>query len=90
MSEALDKEIAEKLMENEVQPYSTDLVSASRVLNHLHKNGFFWRLDSVHDGVICTLQNVKRVTYSVRSGTIAQAICEAALRTVSGQKEKEQ
>lgn len=88
MSESLDKEIAEKFMSNEVQPYSTDLVSSARVLEQLHKNGFFWRLDSVYDGVICTLQNVQRVTYSVRSGTIAQAICEAALRTVSGSREE--
>lgn len=84
----IDKAIAENFMDNELHAYSTDLIQAGRVLDKLHKAGFFWRLDSVHDGCICTLQNIERKTYSVRASTISLAICETALRTVDGAKEK--
>lgn len=88
MTKYLDEQIAEQFMDNELQPYSTDLIQAGRVLEKLHKSGFFWRLDSVHDGVICTLQNIERKTYSVRASTISLAICETALRTVNGDKKE--
>ncbi len=89
MTQYLDEQIAEQFMDNELQAYSTDLIQAGRVLEKLHKAGFFWRLDSVHDGVVCTLQNIERKTWSVRASTISLAICETALRTVNGNtKEK--
>jgi Phage ABA sandwich domain len=78
--EELDKKIADKLMDHETQSYSTDVTQAFRVLNKVHKKGYFWRLDSVHDGVICTLQNIERKTFSVRADTVALAICETVLR----------
>lgn len=85
-NEEIDQKIAIDLMENELHPYSTDTGFATRVLEVLHKKGLFWRLDSVHDGVICTLQDIKRKTYQVRASTIALAICEAALRTAANEK----
>lgn len=86
--------IAKDLMCGILRPYVTNPNRALEVLNTLHGAGWFWRLDSVHDGVICTLQNKDRKTYSVRAPTVAGAICEAALRTLpsssesDGQKEK--
>lgn len=62
--------------------YTTNITEAFSVLKKLHETGWFWRLDSVHDGVVCTLQNTDRKTFSVRSVTAPQAICECALRTV--------
>ena len=85
-TEELDKKIAETFMANELHPYTTDVGFATRVLEVLHKKGFFWRLDSVHDGVICTLQDIKRKTYQVRAATISLAICEAALRVSASEK----
>lgn len=85
MNEELNAAVAEFLgaPANGREPpanYSGDLILAGTVLEALHKRGWFWRLDSVHDGVICTLQNVKRKTYQVKGATMAAAICEAAAR----------
>lgn len=62
--------------------YCENIADAFRLLGHLHARGWFWRLDSVHDGVVCTIQNIARKTYSIRSATAAKAICECALKTV--------
>lgn len=79
---------------SELMGFDADYVhnsgSAISVLQTLHKKGWFWRLDSVHDGVICTLQGIPvdakslqdRKTFSIRSATLAQAICEAAVKTL--------
>lgn len=85
-NDELDNKIAEKFMGNELHAYSTDAGFATRVLDVLHKKGLFWRLDSVHDGVICTLQDIQRKTYQVRASTIPLAVCEAALRTTNEKK----
>lgn len=78
---ALDKSLFNK--ETSVNVYYTEYISdAFTVLNEMHGRGWFWRLDSVHDGVICTMQNLARKTFSVRSATAAQAICECAFRAL--------
>lgn len=69
-------------LQNAVSPYSEQIEAAWPILEELHNRAWFWRLDSVHDGVICTIQNVKRQTFSIRAPTAPQAICEAALKTV--------
>lgn len=79
LSIAILMELSEK---DGVPAYSQDIKDAFDVLAKLHSKAWFWRLDSVHDGVICTIQNVKRKTYSVRAPTAAQAICECAVRTL--------
>lgn len=83
--EEINARIAAEFMHNEAGEYVSDILSASRVLTVLHKRGWFWRLDSVHDGVICTIQNELRKTYSVRAPTISGAICEVAMRTLQYQ-----
>ena len=77
--------IAEKLMENTadfIPVYTHNTAAAFTVLAKLHSQGWFWRLDSVHDGVICTIQNLKRKTFSVGAPTASQAICECAVKTL--------
>ncbi len=90
-TEELSKVISEKLFPGEPQTvilsYASEVGSAFDVLNKLHSQGWFWRLDSVHDGVICTVQNVQRKTFSIRSDTAAKAICECALKTVAEENE---
>lgn len=89
----LDDVIRERLMKDEsiiLRNYSTNVADAFSVLEKLHSQGWFWRLDSVHDGVICTIQGVPkdakslkdRITYTIRAATAAQAICECALKTL--------
>lgn len=85
-TEELSKAVSEKLFPGEPQTvilsYASDIGSAFDILKRLHSQGWFWRLDSVHDGVICTIQNVSRKTFSIRSATAEQAICECALKTL--------
>jgi hypothetical protein len=82
-NDELNVVIAEKLLGTaEVLAYSTDVKDAFDVLKKLHSQGWFWRLDSVHDGVVCTIQNVKRKTFSIRAPNAAQAVCECAVRTL--------
>jgi len=79
----LDTKISEKLFPGEPPVgYSMDMNSAFNVLEKLHSQGWFWRLDSVHDGVICTIQNLTRKTYSIGAKTAALAICECAVKTL--------
>jgi len=84
MSE-LNKQILEKLFPGEpplYDDYTTSMDAAFYVLQKLHSQGWFWRLDSVHDGVICTVQNLKRKTYSIGAKTAPLAICECAVKTL--------
>lgn len=82
-NDELNVVLAEKLLGSaEVLAYSTDVKDAFDVLKKLHSQGWFWRLDSVHDGVVCTIQNLKRKTFSIRAPSAAQAICECAVRTL--------
>src|SRR5271165_4710524 len=91
----LDAEIGEAffgpLGRQEPRHYSTDYEAAFGVLEKLHAQGWFWRLDSVPNGVIATVQcltpngkdpkNPERRTYQVGAATIPLAICLAALKT---------
>lgn len=91
----LDGEIGEAFFgpngRNEPRFYSTDIEPASAILSKLHEEGWFWRLDSVPGGVICTVQcltpngkdpkNPERKTFQVGAATIPLAICLAALKT---------
>jgi len=83
-SDDLNNLIASKLMniEGEIPSYSESVADAFEILKTLHSQGWFWRVDSVHDGVICTLQNRDRKTFSIRAPTAAQAICECAVKTI--------
>lgn len=56
------------------------LEEAFSTLEALHKQGWFWRLDSVHDGVICTMQNLKRKTYQIGAPTVTEAINACAAK----------
>lgn len=91
----LDAQVEEALFgaigRNEPRPFSTDLHYGAILLNKIHENGFFWRLDSVPNGVICTVQKAlgdprdektKRQTYQIGAATISLAISLAALKTV--------
>jgi len=92
----LDAEIQEGLFgavgRDEPRPYSTEIESASIILDKLHKNGYFWRLDSVPNGVIFTVQclvpggkdpkNPDRRTFQIGAPTISLAICLGALKTI--------
>jgi len=76
---------------DEPRYYSTDMEPASVLLDKLHKEGWFWRLDSVPGGVICTVQcltpngkdpkNPERKTFQIGAATIPLAISLAALKT---------
>lgn len=91
----LDAEVGELLFDpigrNEPKYYSTNMEDAFAVLYKLHELGWFWRLDSVHGGVICTVQcligdpkktaNPERKTIQVGAATIPVAICTAAIKT---------
>jgi len=82
-TEELEQTLTEKFFPGEPpRPYITAIDAAFDVLTKLRSQGWFWRLDSVHDGAICTLQNLERKTYSIRSDTAAKAICECALKTL--------
>lgn len=91
----LDSEIEEAFFgavgRNEPRLFSTEMEPAAVILYKLHKSGWFWRLDSVPNGVICTVQcltpngkdpkNPERKTFQVGAATIPLAICLAALKT---------
>lgn len=59
---------------------SSPIETAFEVLESLHKQGWFWRLDSVHDGVICTVQNVKRKTFQIGAASVAEAVAACAAK----------
>jgi Phage ABA sandwich domain len=71
--------------------FSTEIEPAMVVLDKIHKEGWFWRLDSVPNGVIFTVQcltpngkdpkNPERKTFQVGAATIPLAICLGALKT---------
>lgn len=75
---------------NEPRRFTTEFEPAMLLLYKLHEQGFFWRLDSVPNGVICTLQrlvgdlkkpNPERQTFQIGAATIPLAIAEAAMQT---------
>lgn len=89
---SINNEVAQKIMglDNVVETdYLENLNDAFMVLEKLHTKGWFWRLDSLHEGVECILQRIvgtdpkNRQTFAVRSSTASKAIVECALRTVS-------
>jgi|SRR5580693_4355271 hypothetical protein len=75
----------------EPRRFSTDVEPAIVILDKLHAEGWFWRLDSVPKGYICTVQclvpggkdpkNPERRTYQVGAKTLPLSICLAALKT---------
>ena len=76
---------------NEPRLFSTQPEPAVTLLYKLHAQGWFWRLDSVMGGVICTLQkivgdpkskNPDRLTFQVGAPTLPLAICSAAIKTL--------
>lgn len=91
----LDAEIDEAffgaLGRNEPKYFSTEMEPAAVILDKLHKEGWFWRLDSVPSGVIFTVQcltpngkdpkNPERKTFQIGASTIPLAICLGALKT---------
>ena len=93
----LDAEIGELFFgpmgRNEPKYFSTDIEDSIAVLYKLHDDGWFWRLDSVQGGFICTLQRLaedprkvkdpKRQTFQIGAKTLPLAICTAALKTRS-------
>lgn len=75
---------------DEPKPFSTELEPAAVVLDKLHKEGWFYRIDSVPNGVIVTVQcltgkgdpkNPERLTYQIGANTLPLGICLAALKT---------
>lgn len=98
-SRNLDADIGEAffglLGRQEPRFYSTDYEAAFAVLDKLHQQTWFWRLDSVMGGVICTVQkivgdiqkpNPERQTFQVGAATVPLAICLAALKTCGKSK----
>lgn len=74
----------------EPKAFSTDIEPAYLLLSTLHKEGWFYRIDSVPNGNIVTLQcltgkgpknNPERLTYQIGAPTLPLAICLAALKT---------
>jgi hypothetical protein len=74
----------------EPRRFSTDVEPAIVILDKLHKEGYFWRLDSVPSGYICTIQclvpggkdpkNPDRKTIQIGAKTLPLAISLAALK----------
>lgn len=91
----LDKEIEVQFFDaiNKEEPrfFSTEIEPAMLLLDKLHQQGYFWRLDSVPRGVIFTVQcltpngkdpkNPERKTFQVGASTIPLAISLGALKT---------
>lgn len=90
----LDAEIQEAFFSavgrTEPKAYSTQIESAAVLLDKLHKEGWFYRIDSVPNGVIVTVQcltgkgpknNPERRTYQIGASTLPLGICLAALKT---------
>lgn len=90
----LDADVSEVLYgpvgRDEPRFFSTEVEPAIGALDILHKKGYFWRLDSVSTGYICTLQcltangkdpkNPERKTIQVGSKTLPLAIALSILR----------
>jgi hypothetical protein len=75
---------------DEPAAYSTRIDSACILLDKIHKEGWFYRIDSVPNGVIVTVQcltgkgkkdNPERLTYQIGAKTLPLGICLAALKT---------
>lgn len=75
---------------DEPKEYSTEIKPAYELLTKLHKEGWFYRIDSVPNGVIVTMQcltgkgpknNPERLTYQIGASTLPLGICLAALKT---------
>ena len=90
----LDSEIEEAFFgavgRNEPKHYSTEIEPAAVILDKIHKEGWFYRIDSVPNGVIVTVQcltgkgdpkNPERKTFQVGAATLPLGICLAALKT---------
>jgi len=91
----LDADVAEILYgaigRDEPRYFSTEIEPAIGALDALHKKGWFWRLDSVPSGYICTVQcltpngkdpkNPERRTYQIGSSTLPLAVSLAVLKT---------
>lgn len=90
----VDSEIQEAFFgavgRDEPRHYSTELEPAAVILDKLHKEGWFYRIDSVPNGVIVTVQcltgkgpktNPERLTYQIGAPTLPLGICLAALKT---------
>lgn len=90
----LDAEVQEAFFKavgrDEPKPYSTAIEPAAILLDKLHKEGWFYRIDSVPNGVIVTVQcltgkgkkdNPERLTYQIGAKTLPLGICLAALKT---------
>ena len=74
----------------EPRHFSTDISCAAVVLDKIHTEGWFYRIDSVPTGVIVTVQcltgtgskeNPERLTYQIGAATLPLGICLAALKT---------
>jgi hypothetical protein len=84
---------------NPPKKFSTEVEPAAELLEKLHTLGWFWRLDSVMGGVICTLQkivgdpkksrNPERLTFQVGAATLPLAICSAAVKVIGAANKKE-
>lgn len=71
--------------------YSAEIEPAIRALYKLHERGWFWRLDSVPSGIICTIQRLtedpkkvkdpKRQTYQIGARSLPLAISLVVLKT---------
>ena len=75
---------------DEPRHFSTDISAAAVILDKIHKEGWFYRIDSVPSGVIVTVQcltgkgdpkNPERKTFQVGASTLPLGICLAALKT---------
>jgi hypothetical protein len=75
---------------NEPKKYSTEIEPAAFLLDKIHKEGWFYRIDSVPNGVIVTVQcltgkgdpkNPERKTFQVGAASLPLGICLAALKT---------
>jgi hypothetical protein len=75
---------------DEPRHFSTEIEPAIVILDKLHQEGWFYRIDSVPNGVIVTLQcltgkgdkkNPERLTYQIGAKTLPLAISLAALKT---------
>lgn len=91
----LDTDVSEILYgtvgRDEPRFFSTEVEPAIAALDILHKKGWFWRIDSVPTGYICTVQcltpngkdpkNPERRTYQIGAKILPLAISLAVLKT---------
>jgi hypothetical protein len=75
---------------NEPRHFSTEIECAYVILDKIHKEGWFYRIDSMPNGVIVTVQcltgtgkrdNPDRKTFQIGAPTLPLGICLAALKT---------